>query len=232
MKKLVATLSLAALTTGAWAQGFVSVAANGGAQTINTNTVALGGTSGATVNTASAYYYDVLINSSTITTIDSSLQGLTASGWSDTGITGYQPGGLATSKGKITAGNTSSTVWAAGNFQSAIVIGWSAGLGTTWAQVAPLLSSLTFTGTEWTTGNSALDGQVLGYTTIANAVAGSTAGTATSLFASGASSVAPTPISGTTTLYGIGPAGVIPEPGTLALAGLGVASLLIFRRRK
>jgi hypothetical protein len=225
MKKLVATLSLAALTTGAFAQGFVSIANGGGATAISTNS---GGVSGLTVNVASAFYYDVLVNSSTVTTIDASLQGLTAAGWSDSGITGFQPGGLVSSKGKITAGNQSSTVWAAGTDMSAIVIGWSAGLGSTWATVAPLIVGAHFTSGQGWSGGGLTAGNVLGYTTIAQAFAGPDAGTAASLFLSAATPATPVPISGPTTLYGL----AVPEPGTMALAGLGAASLLIFRRRK
>jgi len=44
--------------------------------------------------------------------------------------------------------------------------------------------------------------------------------------------VAPTPAPATTALQSFVVAGIVPEPSTFALAGLGAAALLLFRRRK
>lgn len=47
-----------------------------------------------------------------------------------------------------------------------------------------------------------------------------------------APTVAPTPAPATTGLQSFTVAGIVPEPSTFALAGLGAAALLLFRRRK
>ena len=221
MKKLVATLSLAALTTGAFAQGFISIANSTLPIMIQTGTNAPVKTG----TVASSYYYDVLINASTVTTIDSSLQGLTAAGWSDSGITGVNGIG-ALGAGKITAVNTASSVWTPGAQQAFVVVGWSANLGTTWAQVEALLPDLTFFpfgGGGWA-GPPGIG--VLGYTTVGSAIAGSTPGSPAPLFNPTSTVQVPVPVSTVTVLFII-----IPEPGTLALASLGVASLLISRKK-
>ena len=223
MKIFTITLSLvAALATGAWAQGFVSIANTLAATAIYTS--GFFGVTNKTGTVASSYYYDVLINASTVTTIDSSLQGLTAAGWSDSSITGVNGiGGLGA--GKITAVNTASSVWAPGAQQAFVVVGWSGNLGSTWAQVEALLPDLTFFpfGGAWA---GPVPGY-LGYTTVGSAIAGSTAGTAAALFATTSTPSVPVPVSTVTVLYPI-----TPEPGALALASLGVATLLSFRLRK
>jgi len=222
MKKLVATLSLAALATGAFAQGFVTIANNGGVTAVNTMTQ---GVLAKTGTAASSFYYDVLINASTVTTIDASLQGLAAAGWSDSGLTAVNGTG-ALGAGKMTAVNTSSSAWAASTEMSAIVIGWSGNLGTSVSNALAAVAGGHLGSTGWT-GGTITGTEYVGYTTIATAVSGSTAGTAAALFNSLTSASVPVPISGTTTLFA-----AVPEPGTMALAGLGVASLMIFRRRK
>jgi hypothetical protein len=226
MKKLIATLSLAALATGAFAQGFVTIANGGGSTAMYTVS---GGVSNLTSKTASAYYYDVLVNASTVTTIDASLQGVLASGWSDAGLTGGNNTGLGTG-GKITAGNTQANFWPIGNEMSAVVVGWSGSIGTTLASALAAINGATLTkgaNGAWTGGNL-LAGQYVGFTTVAQAFSGPDAGTAAALFLTAPTSGTPLPISGTTSLFTVN----VPEPGTMALAGLGVASLLIFRRRK
>jgi hypothetical protein len=223
MKKLVATLSLAALTTGAFAQGFISIANSTLPIMTQTGTNAPVKTGTA----ASGYYYDVLFNASTVTTIDSSLQGLAAAGWSDANLVAVNGTG-ALGAGKITSAAQAVSGWASGTFDSAVVIGWSASLGTTWAQVASAIAGASLSTSGGAVGWTKLGaGEYVGYSTIANANPGSSSGSAAALFGTTASPQVPTTISTGFIMYG-----AVPEPGTLALAGLGVASLLIFRRRK
>jgi hypothetical protein len=228
MKTLIITLGLvAASAMEAWSQGYVTLS-DASAATIF-YTLGPGGVTNATGTTASSFYYDVLINASTVTTIDSSLQGLTAAGWSDSGITGVNGSGPL-GAGRITPVNTSSSVWAPGVQQSFVVVGWSATLGSTWSQVEAQLVGARLLGSG---GNSFWEGPswvfgegYLGYTTIGSAIAGSTSATAAALFASTSTAQVPVPVSTATELYPI-----VPEPGALSLAGLGVAALLIFRQK-
>src|SRR5262245_25166307 len=107
MKKLVATLSLAALATGAFAQGFVQINNTTASLAVSTSA---NGVLTKTGTAASSFYYDVLINASTVTTINSSLQGLVAAGWSDSGITGVNgTGGLGA--GRVSTVNNASAIW-------------------------------------------------------------------------------------------------------------------------
>jgi hypothetical protein len=225
MKTFITSLSLvAASATEAWAQGYVTLANAGGATAIYTN---MFGNTGLTARTASSFYYDVLINASTVTTINSSLQGLTAAGWSDSGITGVNDARVL-GAGKITSVNTASSIWAPGTEQSAVVICWSANIGTTVQSALAAVNGATFIpGEGWSGAGLTLSyGEGVGYTTIAQAIAGASAGSAAELFSSFPSAAVPNPISTPTTLII-----TTPEPGTLSVAGLGVGVLLTLRWR-
>jgi hypothetical protein len=184
------------------------------------------GVSNLTSKVAGAFYYDVLVNASTVTSIDASLQGVLAAGWSDANLTGGNNTGLGLG-GKITAVNTLANFWPAGSEMSAVVVGWSGNIGTTLAQALAAVNGATFTpGYGWT-GGTLSDGECVGYTTIAQAIAGPDAGTAAALFSSAPTPAVPNPIS-TPTIMIV----TIPEPETLTVAALGVAAILTFRKRK
>jgi hypothetical protein len=112
--------------------------------------------------------------------------------------------------GKIAGGTVPVTGWAPGATMSYEVAGWSASLGTTWTP-------------GWLIGNFATAG-FFGISAVATGTAG------------GGSPV-PAPawnIFGGSGLTGfnLSPVAPVPEPTSMALAGLGAAALLIFRRRK
>ena len=98
--------------------------------------------------------------------------------------------------------------WAPGQALFYEVAGWSASLGTTWNPA-------------WLTGNF---GGKLGNFGVSVAVSGT---------AGGGSPPAPAwNLFGGTGLQGFNLPSIVPEPSSMALAGLGAAALLIFRRRK
>jgi len=228
MKKIAVTLSLLAVAVGAFAQGQVSPNNGLGTQFL-TNSTGLGGGSGLALSASGPFFYEVLTAPSTVTTVDSSLQALLSGPWSDTGMLSSNTataGREGTPTGATTVAN-----WGVGVQQSFIVVGWSASEGTSWAQVAARLAGANLgSGNVWSGGG--LTGGWLGATTVSFRQAGgvTTAGTIAtpSLFGTSGPDAQGTPIGAQSSLFVVN----VPEPTSFALAGLGAAALMIFRRRK
>lgn len=230
MKKLLVTIGLAAVAAGAFAQGTVNPA-NSTTTKINTNapannigtTPGVGNTSGA----AQGFYYEVLTAPSTVTTVDSSLQGLLSGPWSDTSMQLTNTAVV----GRLTGLSGAAGVvqnWPQSSRQTYIIVGWSSNEGSTWASVSAKLAGAVFSGGKWG-GGLLLPGGYLGATTIQSGTSGTSTGAgALSLFGS-TSSATGSPISTTTDLFLVD---IVPEPTSFALMGLGAAAMLIFRRRK
>src|SRR5258707_11909535 len=125
MKKLIVTISLAAFATGAIAQGLIA-GANTATTDFLTNSVAIGGTSGNAVaaQLGGNFYYELLVNQSTVTTVNSSLQNLLAAGWSDTQYAGTNSTTLIS--GRVHSGQTVANNWPFYTFESFMLIGWTA----------------------------------------------------------------------------------------------------------
>jgi hypothetical protein len=246
MKKTLAILAGASISSAAFAQGLVNWTGSAGLFEAQTNGTtyssfesssggtALTGTVGNTAgNTApnnaalgyAGYYYELLA-SATAVSGPATLASLSA--WSDTGLSATNG---AASNGKIGQDGTGSDVanhTTAGNTYAFIVVGWSANLGTTWTAVLAELNTWQTSGSAFlnNTANAAYFGvssfgsgvQVVGSPGPGNQVIGSSAGEILNNALNPAE------------LYEL-PV-TVPEPGTMALAALGSASMLLFRRKK
>jgi hypothetical protein len=203
MKKLAAILCLSALTTGAFAQGLV---------TFNNNPTTLVSSgpagAGASINSgAGTYFFGLLISS-------------TATG--PFTFSGNYATNIASAGRLIGTPNLGGVVngWAPGATMFFEVAGWSAGLGATWNNgwINADGSAKPANDGVWPIGNN-----FFGTSAIASGVAGG-----------GPQSLPSQPIFGSAGVAGFNMTAVggVPEPSTMALAGLGAAALLIFRRRK
>ena len=226
MKKTIIAASLVAtLVSSVYGQGTVFFN-NGNTTKISTNSVAGGAATGLTAaNTGVNGYYYALFYSTTVTTVGGSTSGAVgSSGNYAFNDAGWTYAGLGTNSG--TAGRFASTTAdaasvtqvggvAGGTSANFVVIGWSANIGST-------LNALT---TWYNNGNPSTLGWI-GEGVVGSAAPGILNSTPTaSLFGTGAGLIQGF------TLGQVSPV-IIPEPTTLALAGLGGASLLLFRRRK
>jgi len=138
--------------------------------------------------------------------------------WLDTGLQASN----SNTAGRLTPINATGGAivpWSAGTTDSIVLVGWSANLGSSWSAVDTLLGSAsTFA------PNSYLGFSSSGYiTTLATSVSPGSVVFATAATAQG------TPIDSLLTqLYSL----PVPEPTTMALAGLGGLAMLLIRRRK
>jgi hypothetical protein len=212
MKKILSIIAGVALATGAFAQGTVSFANNSGTL-VTTN----GGTIGNTATAAQGFYYALFIQSYTgsVTSDNNPLTG----GWTFTGS--YATNTAATTGGRFSGGTATVTGWAAGATNQFLVVGWSSNLGASWAAIASQVQN------GWTA--SGFYGA--SSTSFGSAGGGSQSLPTFSLFTTTGPNAQGNPIQTGFTLNAVSPV-VTPEPTTLALAGLGGASLLLFRRRK
>jgi len=226
MKKVITTIAAAGFAASVFAQGYVNMG-NGGTTAVSTNgTVyyggggAIGTTTGLQSGSGAApqgYYYALFAQSYSGSgpTAAVNIQNLAGGGWSFTGA--YGTNSLAA--GRETGGidEPTSQNAAAGADLQYIVLGWSS-TESAGPNVATILSSLT-------TGNWANPNGVVGVSSvgIVASLAGSPPATASSLFGTSPG------ITSGFVLDGVTP---VPEPATMALAAIGGASLLLFRRKK
>jgi hypothetical protein len=206
MKKLAALLCLSALATGAFAQGTVAFA--NGPTTLISSTPNGGSAATLTAAPVGSYIYGLLIGTSVngpFTFAAGAYATNTAAG-SKLGPGTYQP---------------AITGWAAQTTMFFEVAGWSANLGFAWNP-----GWVNGTGTAATPKGAAIWGSPAAPEWFGL----SNVGTGTS----GGGQTPPLPVFGGTGVSGFSLLQVapVPEPSTMALAGLGAAALLIFRRRK
>jgi len=186
-----------------------------------TGVAAVGATQGA-ASLGSGYFYALLVgavwNGSAATVPSTSFAQF--SSWTDSG--------LAASNNVFSAGrvgvenpNTAATVNAMSSSvsNSIVLVGWSANLGSTWSTALGNMEAGTWS------GNAFFGVSNEGFIEAATLPASQ----GNSVFGSAAQTYG-TPIQSLNTqLFLLSP---VPEPGTIALAALGGASLLLFRRKK
>jgi hypothetical protein len=205
MKKLVTLLALAGMTTLSFGQGKVNFSNS------STTLISAGGVSMPNAATSQFNFAVFLAPSDTVTATGQS-RPVTDAAFQ------VQGGGLnqnhATAAGRLGILNNFDVGSSAGATHDFIVRGWSANAGATWAAALA----------TWNNGNPAVD-MWLGQSTIGNNLVLGDGGAlpSTTLFGAG-----PTQVGGFSMTFF--PA--IPEPSSMALAGLGAAALMIFRRRK
>ena len=226
MKKTIAILALAAVAaSSSFAQGLVFFS-NQNSTKISTNAAVGGAAQGVLAQTAGQYYF-ALFYSTTQTTVGGSTGAFAgtnstyvfnASGWSDAGLLGTNSGTVggrfASSINTDAANNATVNGLAGVTAASFVIIGWSANLGTL-AQVESFMN-----------GNNPL-AQAAGWFGESSVSGLITTG-------NGGKQVTPATVGVSSPQIGafyLGEVIPTPEPGTLALAALGGASLLMFRRK-
>ena len=239
MKKLIAVLAaVVGITSLSYGQGTVSLNNGSSAFFVTTNTGT--GVSGNAGTGAGSYYYALLVSSyggATPTAVSTTgganqFSSTVGSAWTFSGIMGTNnsltKGGITSPAASVMAagiwdGPTTAS-YSTGTIRYYEVLGWSANEGASWG----VISNSIATGSWAVTGVGSWFGvSAIGF----NSSGGGTGGQPTvSIFTTSAA----TGISGSglTAPLVLSPVTPTPEPGTMALAALGGASLLLFRRRK
>jgi len=217
MKKLLTIAALAVTASLSFGQGYVNFQNAPGSRVSTNNVPSLqGGTGTQTLQAAApagSYYYALLYAPTTQTTVDNTLAGWTFGAAYATNTTAGRVSGITATDGTAGALVTGLSATATANF---VVVGWSSNVGTSYAQALAW----------WNNGTPAVAPTGLVYNFGISGVAlniplAPLGGPYNSVFGSSA-------ITG----IAMGSYINVPEPSTFALAGLGAAALLIFRRRK
>jgi hypothetical protein len=178
------------------------------------------GSAGGAASLGTGFYYELLYTSfsgtqATIPTLASLLA------WNDTGLEASN----STTAGRLSTinPNAGATVpWSPGTTDSIVLVGWSADLGATWGVVSNELANSTYAAVL--AGQQGFLGvSTTGYTTTF------TTSTSPGATVFGTAQPQGLPINSLLTQLYLLP---VPEPTTLALAGLGGLSLLLFRRQR
>jgi len=220
MKKILTIAALASVATlSSYGQGFVAWGNTTGTRVsvYSANLGVAGGSNSlAAASTSASYIYALFSAPSTTTTIGVGATGdPTTAGWSFTGdyATNTAAGRLLGVSSQPDGTGIQIPGYGAGTTASFAVVGWSASLGATWAAVQPLV-------------DAGLSSTPQGFYGVDQTVA---TGVALAAYPGPYVGVmGSAPAAGGFTLYAV----PTPEPTTFALAGLGAAAVVVFRRRK
>jgi hypothetical protein len=150
--------------------------------------------------------------------------------WKDTGLTATNSGSFSGQGALSPVGPTATTVpWVTGVTNSIVMVGWSANLGTTWTGVSNILAQLALGNTAPLIAQVGSAEAFFGESTFGYISPNTTPSPGASIFGTGAASVNGQPIYSLLTPLYLLP---VPEPASLALAGLGGLSMLLFRRQR
>ena len=229
MKKILAIIALASVAAASvQAQGLV-IFGNGSTSRVSTNSTVGGAASGLVSATAGGFYYALFystsasnVGGSTAAVVGSSASGYVFNAANSASWTQVTSLGTNTTAGRFLGSasdaNSATAVngLAGGSAANFVVIGWSANLGSSVSALIASLAAGNWSGTAYlgqsvvsgslTAGNGALVPTPALFGPSAPAMQGFTAGQ-------------------------LAPVAAVPEPGTMALAALGGASLLLFRRK-
>lgn len=228
-KTLLIAAATVALAVSTQAQGYV-LFQNAGNTRISTNSVVGGAGTGriqATDGTVANEYYFALLSSTAQNTTENGvstaqngaagLYAFNAAGWS------ANPAAIGTNSiaGQFASigadpNNSGQTALTSGAAQTFVIIGWSANIGST-------LSALQ----TWYNGGNPLTAGYIGESAVSGVITPSAGGVSLAQAVMGTSS----PLIPGFTL-GLVSVATTPEPGTIALAGLGGLALLGLRRKK
>lgn len=216
MKRLLTIACLMGVASLSFGQGIVNFGNQSGTRISTNGTLQVAAPVG-------TWYYALFRGPSTMNSIDTSLNP-TASGWTlvaigtNTALAGRLSGNTTTEGAIVTPTAPSTDDYA--------VAGWSANIGSDWAAVSAFFGGQSaFSQSSHAAGGRAgVDGWFgIGGTIGNDIIAQPTAGSINNIFGTAA---------GLINGFNLNLFPAVPEPSTFALAGLGAAALVIFRRRK
>jgi hypothetical protein len=207
MKKILAILTLSATVISVgYSQGLVSTSSGSSTYAVSTNGVTKGPTFGLGPDPGGqAYDYVLLYSSSSTAAVAAGSSSGVVANWSigPTESNGTGPGNIA--------GAQSAAMGAASTTYYIELVGWSTGLGTSFANIESELEN----------DSTGVIGQYLGFSNVGQV-------TTAAAPSSGATIFSPTGISSGFVMQAV----PVPEPSTIALGVMGAASLLALRRKK
>jgi len=221
MKKLLTIAALAGATSLSFGQGYVSFA-NSSSTRFSTNSAVGNAFVNPTARPIGSYYFALFAAPSTQNTI-STANDPTLNGWTYVAIaTNTASAGRLDGNNFDTTGGNFNAVqtpgFAGGSTADFAVVGWSSSIGSTWAAAQAWWANGTHAGSATVAGSFGIAPTIGNDVIIANS-----GGPYNGFFG-----VAAGQING----WGLNYYPQVPEPTGFALAGLGAAVMLIFRRRK